>query len=141
MARLDFKLLRHGCEATRGELRRQLGRGINGGAQLAFCNRAISEWRAQRVTEHDGLPAQIRHGEVKRLGERHAANVGGEQDVRTNRGIEIGLVDVPGRASDAISNQIADQRLGGSAQSTMRAVPIRQAPRSREAPVTFARPC
>src|SRR4029450_8120769 len=72
----------HGDElyAPIAEERRQTGYGIDAWIQVALRDRVRTEWRTQRITDDDGLPAERRHRGIERFREIEPARVRGKQN-------------------------------------------------------------
>jgi hypothetical protein len=78
---------------------------------LLAAQRVLREGGAERVANDNRLPAQMRHGEIERLGEITPGHVRGEQDLRTDRASQERFVDMSGRAGRTLTQEVADQGL------------------------------
>jgi hypothetical protein len=110
-ARLARQRRMHHRQLAPRKERRHLGGGVDWWIRLVGAEGGVRKGRGQRITQHNGLPTQVRQRGIERFGEVAAAGVSRKQNVGSNGGVEIRLVDVSGRAGDAGANQIRNQRL------------------------------
>ena len=87
-----------------------------------FGERMCSKRGTERVAQHDRLPAQMRHGGVKRLREVQAFEIRRKQDVWADRGVQIRLRHVTRSARHPVVDEISGQGLARTPEWTSRAL-------------------
>src|SRR6202142_2299223 len=78
---------------------------------------------AKRVADYDVLPAERGNGEVITLGERSAAQVGGEQEVGPRRQAQVRLEDVSGSSGGSFMDVIRRQGLRRTREPVLLVLP------------------
>ena len=79
--------------------------------QIAARQHAAGERPAQRIADDDGGPAQRGRCEIERFGEVESGEVCREQNIGTHGAQQEGFADLSGHTGDAVTNQIANERI------------------------------